>query len=128
MRRWIKCIMALLIGTLLLSCRNSERSVQSVIPFVETGADHAFPDGDSFSVYPASDGTALESIRMIVFHEALQDMRVLQLCASLYGKDAVIEALEDELGEIKFDVCPTSAAPLLRAREKINQMIKDKKK
>ncbi|MBQ2377710.1 MAG: DUF4091 domain-containing protein [Clostridia bacterium] len=107
---------------------NSERSVQSVIPFVETGADHAFPDGDSFSVYPASDGTALESLRMIVFHEALQDMRVLQLCASLYGKDAVIEALEDELGEIKFDVCPTSAAPLLRAREKINQMIKDKVK
>ena len=103
---------------------NSERSVQSIIPFVETGADHAFPDGDAFSVYPASDGTALESLRMVVFHEALQDMRVLQLCASLCGKDAVIKALENELGEIKFDICPKSAAPLLRAREQVNQMIK----
>ena len=104
---------------------NSRRSAHSVIPFVEAGAEHAFPDGDSFSVYPASDGTALESTRIIVFHEALQDMRVAQLAERLCGREAVINALESELGEITFDRCPVSAAPLLRVRERINKMIKD---
>ena len=104
---------------------NSERSVHPVIPFVEAGAEQAFPDGDAFSVYPSSDGTALESTRIVVFHEALQDIRVAQLAEKLCGREAVISALESELSEITFDRCPVSAAPLLRAREKVNQMIKE---
>lgn len=104
---------------------NSRRSAHFVIPFVDAGAEHAFPDGDAFSVYPAPDGTALESTRIIVFHEALQDMRVMQLAEKLCGRDAVMRALEEELGEIRFDRCPASAAPILIARERMNKMIKE---
>ena len=103
---------------------NAALSRNAINPFVDTCAGNMFPAGDAFSVYPAQDGSALESVRIISFYEALQDMRAFQLAESLCGRERVIEEIERAFGEeIRFDKCATSAEPLLKIREKINEMI-----
>ena len=103
---------------------NAALSRNPINPFLDTCAGHTFPAGDAFSVYPAQDGSALESVRIISFYEALQDMRAFQLAQTLCGRDRVIEEIETIFGEeIRFDKCATSAEPLLNIREKINEMI-----
>ena len=103
---------------------NAALSRNPINPFLDTCAGNMFPAGDAFSVYPEQDGTALESIRIISFYEALQDMRAFQLAQTLCGRDRVIEEIERAFGEeIRFDKCATSAEPLLNIREKINEMI-----
>ena len=103
---------------------NAALSRNPINPFLDTCAGHTFPAGDAFSVYPAQDGSALESVRILSFYEALQDMRAFQLAQTLCGRDRVIEEIETIFGEeICFDKCATSAEPLLKIRERINEMI-----
>ena len=84
------------------------------------------PAGDAYSVYPEQDGTALESLRLVVFHEALQDMKAMKLCESFYGKDAVVKVIDETMGlETNFETCAKSAQTILSMREKINEMIKN---
>ncbi|WP_343755346.1 DUF4091 domain-containing protein, partial [Alkalibacterium iburiense] len=71
----------------------SQLSRKSIDPFKNTDAGYGFPSGDAFIVYPGKKGP-IESIRMEVFYDALQDMRALQLLESLIGKEAVIDLLE----------------------------------
>ncbi len=104
---------------------NNQCSGDPINPYLETGADFAFPGGDSFSVYPATDGTALESIRILSFFEALQDIKAMKLCEKYYGHDAVVSAIEEIFGKtLTFDTCAKSGETMLRIREKINEMIK----
>ena len=85
------------------------------------------PAGDAFSVYPASDGNALDTIHFIVFKHAIEDMRALKLCESLYGKEYVLKLIDGELNEeITFDKYPHEAEYILNLREKINNAIKNK--
>ena len=106
---------------------NNQWSTDTINPYIECGANMIFTGGDSFSVYPASDGTALESARIIVFHEALQDIKAMKLCESFYGHDKVVEAIEDVLGdELTFERCALSSHEMLHVRAKINEMIKAK--
>lgn len=103
---------------------NAALSRNPINPFIDTCAGYMFPAGDAFSVYPAQDGSAIESIRIISFYEALQDVRAFQLAEQLLGRERVMKELETILGEeIRFDRCATSAEPLLNIREKINEMI-----
>ncbi len=104
---------------------NNQYSVNAINPYLDTSAGHAFPSGDSFSVYPAPDGTALESTRFVVFYEALQDIKAMKLAESFYGHAAVVAAIEEEFGAtVTFDTCTKSAECSLRIRERINSMIK----
>ena len=102
---------------------NTCGSVDPINPFVDACGEYWVPAGDTYSVYPAQNGEAMESIRILSFHEALQDVRAMKLAESYYGKDAVVAALEEILGEIKFSRCATDAATILSMREKINDMI-----
>lgn len=102
---------------------NSHHSLYPLNPYLDTSAGFAFPSGDSFSVYPAPSGGAYESLRLVVFHEALQDRRALALCADLIGKESTVKAAEEVLGEITFDKCAHSADEILTMREKINSLI-----
>ena len=103
---------------------NNMHSRDAINPYLDTCAGYTFPAGDAFSVYPAQDGTALESVRIISFYEALQDVRALRLAETLCGRERVIEEIEHIFGEeIRFDRCTKSAEPLLKIREKINEMI-----
>ncbi len=105
---------------------NSSLSRNPINPYLDTCAGFMFPAGDAFSVYPAQNGEALESIRILSFYEALQDARAFRLAEQLVGRESVIEELENIFGEeIRFDRCATSAEPLLAIREKINQMIQE---
>lgn len=104
---------------------NNQYSDSATNPYLEHQAEHAFVSGDSHSVYPGPNGTCLESMRIKVFFEALQDIKAMKLCESLYSHDEVVKAMEDIYGEeIKFSQCVKSAATMLAIREKINEMIK----
>lgn len=104
---------------------NNQMSDAPINPYQEMCADSALPAGDAFSVYPAENGEAYESTRIIVFHEALQDYKAMKLCQSYYGKDAVVKAIEEVLGEeITFDTCAKSSETMLKIRKTINDMIK----
>ena len=100
----------------------SRYSTCSINPYLVTDALGGFPAGDSFSVYPYQDGP-VESLRSVVFYEALQDVRAFRLLEEKIGYDAVLELLESE-GTITFTEYPRSAEFLLNLREKINQTIK----
>ena len=103
---------------------NASLSKGTVNPYLDTCANYSFPAGDAFSVYPAQDGTALESIRIRSFFEALQDVRAFRLAETLCGRECVIKTLETLFGEeIRFDRCAKSAESLLKIRETVNGMI-----
>lgn len=104
----------------------NEKSVDAVNPFVELCGDAWVPGGDCFSVYPASDGTALESLRIVVFRDALEDYAAMQLAEKLCGREAVLRVIEETVGEVRFNRCVTNAKDLLALREKIDRMIADK--
>jgi hypothetical protein len=105
---------------------NNQYSGDAINPYVEQSADMVFPAGDAFSVYPAGDGTALESIRLVVFHEALQDIKAMKLAESLTSHEQVVAAIETALGcELTFRTCAKSSDTMLRIRETVNQIIKN---
>ncbi|CAM3393545.1 MULTISPECIES: DUF4091 domain-containing protein [Paenibacillus] len=103
----------------------SQYSRRAIDPYRVTDADSGFPSGDAFLVYPGEDGP-VESIRLKVFHEALQDLRALQLLEQQIGREAVLEALEEGLGEpITFKTYPRDEKWLLSKRQWINDKIKE---
>ncbi len=102
---------------------NNMSSVNTVNPYTETSGEYWVPAGDPFSVYPAQDGTAYESTRIIVFHEALEDVRAMKLCESFYGKERVVAEMEAIFGEIRFDRCAKSAEMMLAVRARIDELI-----
>lgn len=104
---------------------NNRASGDAINPFLDLGGEDWVCAGDTFVVYPDQDGTPLESIRMMTLEEALQDIRAMQLCESLYSHGEVVRAMEEELGdEITFTRCAHSEDEMLRVRERINRMIK----
>ena len=106
---------------------NNQYSDTPINPYLITDCEGSFPAGDAYSVYPAPNGEALESIRIISHHQALTDIKAMKLCESLYSHDEVVSAIESAFGkEIRFDVCAKSADEMLAVREKVNEMIKAK--
>lgn len=103
----------------------TQYSKQVIDPFRVTDAGGAFPSGDAYLVYPGEDGP-IESIRMEVLYEALQDLRALRLLEELIGRDAVLAALDEGLAEpITFSRYPRDAAWILSKRDWINGQIKE---
>lgn len=101
----------------------SQLSKKSIDPFKNTDAGYGFPSGDAFIVYPGAK-EPIESIRMEVFYDALQDMRALQLLESLIGKEAVMEIIEGDLAKtLTFETYPQQAEWLLEKRAEINRQI-----
>ncbi len=101
----------------------SKHSKRPIDPFRVTDAGYAFPSGDAFVVYPGVQGP-LESLRLEVFYEALQDLRALELLEAQIGRDAVLDFLEEGLTDpITFSQYPKDADWLLTKREQINQKI-----
>ena len=105
----------------------NQNCVDTVDPFINIGGDNWVPAGDTSSVYPGFRGTALESLRIVVFHDALEDMRAMQLCESLYSKEEVVAEIEKIFGQtLTFYTCAKDGETVLRIREKINEMIKNR--
>ena len=103
-----------------------EKSVGVIDPYRTTDSGRAFPSGDAFSVYPGPNGECYESIRIVSFQEALQDIRALELLSDLIGKDEVKKLVTDFAGmEIKFDRYPSGAFFIQGLRHKVNELIKE---
>ncbi|NBD23863.1 DUF4091 domain-containing protein [Paenibacillus glycinis] len=105
----------------------SQYSLGPIDPYRVTDASHAFPSGDAFLVYPGEDGRPVESIRLEVVREALQDLRALRLLEERYGREYVLAGLEEGLAEpITFSAYPRDAAWLLAKREWVNAKLKER--
>lgn len=97
------------------------------LPYVDQSAQNWVSAGDSFTLYPAMNGTAYESIRAVIMQEALQDIRAMQLCESLYSKKEVVDAIEKAFGkELHFDTCAQDIDTMEKIRATINEMIRAK--
>lgn len=103
----------------------NENAYAFVNPFLNTCGDYFTPSGDCFWVYPGPDGNPWPSIRMLVFYDALQDIRAFELCEKLYGRDYVMHMIEDGVKPITFLEWPLGDDYLLNLREKINLAIKN---
>lgn len=101
----------------------NQGSYDLINPYLETSGEYFVPAGDAYSVYPAPDGTPLESTRLLQFREGLEDHRAMELCATIYGKDAVIKAIEDKCGKIDFYHCPHRAEEMQAMRDVVDDMI-----
>lgn len=103
---------------------NSQYSDYPVDPFATTDADGFSPAGDAFQVYPGGDGWPLDSMRIMVTQQALQDLRALQWLEALTDKAYVLSLIEEGLQRpITFAVYPKSDGYLLWLREKVNREI-----
>ncbi len=103
---------------------NTQYSTAAIDPYRVSDAGGAFASGDPYIVYPAEDGTAYESIRLMVLSEALYDLRALKLLEYLTSR-AYVEALiyEEYKEKITFKKYPRNPEYLLGLREKVNQEI-----
>ena len=102
-------------------------SCDLINPYQDASGDYFVPAGDAFSVYPAVDGTALDTIHYLVFKHGIEDIRALKLCESLYGRDYVVSLIDETAGQdITFKKYPEDAGYILELREKINTAIKAK--
>ena len=103
----------------------AQYSRRPIDPYRNTDANFAFPSGDAFVVYPGPDGKPVESIRLEVFYEALQDLRALRLLESLIGREKTIALVEEGLDKpITFKEYPRDAEWLLDCRRRINEAIR----
>ena len=99
-------------------------SKRPIDPYAETGAEDAFPAGDAFLVYPGPDGEPVPSIRQLVFHEGLQDLRALQLLEQKLPHEAIVALLEQD-GAVKFKEYPRTSQAVLAMRERVNRKIQE---
>ena len=105
---------------------NNCGSESLINPYTNQSGDAWVPAGDMFSVYPEVGGKALESMRIVVFHEALQDMKAMKLAEKLYSKEEVVAKIEETLGDtLTFDRCSYSSENMMAIREAVNMMIKE---
>ena len=103
---------------------NSQYSDYAIDPFATTDADGWVPAGDPFLVYPGKDGQPLDSLRLMVLTHAMQDLRAMNLLASLTSREHVIALIEQGLAQpLTFSQYPTDSAWQLNLRERINQEI-----
>jgi len=92
-------------------------------PMTAPDAHEEFPAGTSFIVYPYGDG-AIPSIRLFVFHDAIQDISAMQLLESAIGHDAVVELVESvNAQKIDWRTCPGTSEQFLAVREAVNREI-----
>ena len=103
----------------------TQHSCEPLDPYMCTDGGCWVPAGDTFSVYPAPDGTAYETIHLLGFTAALNDLRAMELAESLCGRDAVMAVIEDGIEPITFDSHPQEQEYILNMREKINKLIAD---
>ena len=89
-------------------------------------SDCAFPPGDAFMVYPGLNGEAVDSLRLEVFFQGLQDMRALELLERKIGRKKVCALLDRMTPGGKMDMkhYPRGESAVLNLRKKINSLLK----
>ncbi|MGL5346478.1 MAG: DUF4091 domain-containing protein [Peptostreptococcaceae bacterium] len=85
---------------------NSIFSAIPINPLLSTDSKCGFPAGDAFLVYPGDDLKPVESIRLYLMKEALQDYELLCLLEKKIGRGNVIDLIDEIFGEFTFKVYP----------------------
>ncbi len=102
---------------------NNQFSEDVINPFTNMTAGYWGIAGDAAVVYPGHGGVAIESIRLLAFRQAFDDIRVMKLCESYYGKDRVVQEIEAIVGTVEFDHCVEDAATMQRVRDRLDDLI-----
>lgn len=103
---------------------HSAVSRRCIDPYRVTDADGQFPAGDPFVVYPGAKGEPVESLRLVVFAQALQDLRALRLLESLIGRDKTVALVNEGLtAPITFARYPKEDGWLMGLRRRVNEAI-----
>lgn len=102
---------------------NCMGSHYGVDPYLSTDADCGVPAGDPFQVYPGENGEPEESLRLMVTHHALQDLRALELLAGLTSRSHVNGLLDAALGQPLTFRTTADGETLLALRRRINAEI-----
>ncbi len=107
---------------------SNQGSYDPINPYLDSCGNYFVPSGDAYSVYPAQDGTALESMRILHFREGLDDMRALYLAESLVGREKVLETIEPIVKEmtgenIVFARCIDRSSDMMKLREAIDELV-----
>lgn len=102
---------------------NTQNSYDRIDPFQTTDGDYFAPSGDTMLVYPGTDGTAWESMRLNAMREAMEDLRMLTLCEELRGREFTEALLREVTGEeLTFFTLP-DASFYTRLRDRIAEAI-----
>ena len=106
----------------------NQGSHDALNPYVDSTGNYFVPSGDTYSVYPAQDGTALESMRILHFRQGLEDMRALYLAESLVGREKVLEVIEPLVKEmtgenIIFARCIDRSSDMMKLRAAIDEIV-----
>ena len=102
---------------------NAQFSEYPVNPFLTTDGDGFSPAGDCYQVYPGANGQPIESLRMMLMDEAVNDIRALEMLQELKGRDFVMALVEKDIPPIEFDSYPKDADYLLNLRRCVNAEI-----
>lgn len=99
---------------------NSMFSREHINPFFDTHGSYAFPSGDTFLVYPGSEGIPWSSIRGEVQREALYDLQALEELEKRIGRERVLELIYEGVEEeITFENYPKNSKYLYELRRKM---------
>ncbi len=99
---------------------NNWNSYDTVDPCLDSTGNYFVPSGDTYIVYPGKDGKAVESIRLNALREAMDDIKALQLCEELYGRDYVINLINETAGmELTFFDYPKTPDFLIKLRNRV---------
>ena len=108
---------------------HNQRSFDYVDPFGCTDAEYFAPSGDGFLVYPGNNEEAWGSLRLNAMREAVDDIRALELCESLCGREYTEKLIADGVDEeLTFSVYPRNNDYLITLREKVALAIENKVK
>ena len=103
---------------------NSQFSDEPFNPFLNANLGYWGSAGDGYIVYPGRNGKAWESIRLYYMYKAFEDIRVLRLCESFYGKDKVVAEIEAVYGKtLTFEECADESALMQKIRDRIDDLI-----
>ena len=95
---------------------HSQLSRYPINPYLTTSADHAFPSGDGFIVYPGKD-SVYPSIRGEIMYEAIQDLRICEALEAKIGRAAVTALIDEKAGApLTFEQYPKTDAFLEELR------------
>ena len=101
---------------------HTQLSLANLNPYEVTDAGGVFPSGDAFQVYPGRDGKPEESIRFMLNHLAMQDLRALEALEALQGREQVLRLLEEcAQGPLTLTDYPRDAAFFDRLRQRVNK-------
>ena len=103
---------------------NTFWSAHRIDPYATVDADGRFPAGDPLQVYPGENGLPEESLRIVVLHQAMQDLRALQWLETLIGREKTLQfLLECADGPLTLTEYPRDPAFFDTLRQRVNAAI-----